>query len=91
MDGAPDVQEKRRASDRWNAPFIGFWDWVDHRGIDLHGVMAVTLWMTVKSCNWAYAFANAHPSDGAAMIAAVLAPIGVMQGAMFGFYANARK
>lgn len=81
----------RRIADRWIAPFSGFWNFIDNRGIDLHAVMAVTLWLTVKSALWAYAFANLHPADGGTVLAAVLGPMGLMQAAMFGFYANARK
>ena len=85
----------RRQSDSWLTPFIAIWDWIDRRNIDLHLVLATTLWLTWDVINWAMNFADNHPDmDGvkmSAIIASVLTPWSLMQAAMFGFYANARK
>jgi len=87
----------RRVEDQswWNAALTRFWHWVDHRNIDLHAVLFVTLWLTWDVIGWAMSFADNHTDmDGqkaALVIAAVLGPWGLMQAAMFGFYANARK
>jgi hypothetical protein len=87
----------RRVEDQswWNATLTRFWHWVDHRNIDLHIVLFVTLWLTYDVISWAMGFADNHQDmDGvkmAAIIAAVLTPWAGMQAAMFAFYANARK
>jgi len=92
-----DADLHRRVEDQswWNATLTRFWHWWDHRNIDLHAVLFVTLWLTYQVINWAMDFADAHPEmDGikmAAIIASVLTPWSVLQTAMFAFYANARK
>lgn len=53
--------------------------------------MATTLYISVKSLDWAYTFANTNPQNSAATIAAILGPVGLMQTAMLNFYTNARK
>ena len=87
----------RRVEDQswYNAALARFWHWIDHRNIDLHSILAFTLWLTWRVVHWAMGFADSHPDmDGihmAAILAAVLTPWSAMQGAMFAFYANARK
>lgn len=89
----PEMHQRR--TDRWYGPIVAFWDWIDRRNIDLHAVLVFTLWMTGKVMEWAMTFADSHPDmDGtkmAAIIASVLLPWGTVQGAMMGFWSNARK
>ena len=86
----------RRAEDQswYNAALARFWHWIDHRNIDLHAVLFVTLWLTWDVIRWALDFGLHSPRPGlevAAIIGAILTPWGAMQAAMFAFYANARK
>jgi len=71
------------------------WDWAEKRKIAAHAVMVVTIWLTIRIAEWAidlpYDMANMYPEkytgvDVAAMLAGVLTPWGLMQGAMFTFY-----
>jgi hypothetical protein len=53
-----------------------------------------TLWMTYQSFVWAAAFAEHTAHTGlevAAIIAAVLAPLSILQGAVFNAYTASRK
>lgn len=72
-----------------------FWDWVDNRSVVRRIVLFITLWMTWVAFNWAgiYALAMADKSglEAAAIIAAVTAPISVLQGYVFKIYAEGRK
>lgn len=85
-------EQRREVDHGWLARF---WVWIDKRNIDLHAVLGFTLWLTWRIMHWAMDFADGHQDmDGthmAAIIAAVVGPWSLMQGAMFAFYANARK
>lgn len=71
-----------------------FWDWVDHRSVVRRVVLFVTLWMTWAAFHWAATFAATSDKLGidiAAIIAAVTAPISVLQGYVFRVYSEGRK
>lgn len=69
------------------------WDWVDKRNIDLHAVLAVALWMTIRTVEWALDYATIYSEKPelavGSTIAAVLTPVGLMQAALFKFYVDA--
>lgn len=69
--------------------------WVDRRHfISVRGVVLyITLWMTWKVTQWAFAFATIATGSGvetAAVIAAVTAPVCALQGFVFKFYMDAK-
>jgi len=87
------MTELRRETDKgWVARF---WEWIDARRIDMHAVLVVSLWLTIRVVEWSMDFAGAHPDmDGvrmAAVIGAVLGPWALLQGAMFKFYSESRQ
>jgi hypothetical protein len=95
---APRIPDQhRRTEDRGvlRDSLSRFWHWVDHRNIDLHAVLIVSLWLTIRVVEWSMDFADAHPElDGDKMykiIGSVLGPWVLLQGAMFKFYAEARS
>lgn len=70
------------------------WDWVEFHHVDRLAVIALTLWLTFDVMRWAMDFAEAH-ADGAGgntalIIGAVLGPWGLLQGALFKFYADSK-
>lgn len=70
--------------------------WVDRRSfISVRAfTLYVTLWMTWEAFRWAAEYAFASRLDGltiAAVIAAVTAPISVLQGFVFKVYAENRS
>lgn len=75
-----------------------FWDWVDNRSIISRIVLGVTVWMSWRAFLWASVFSDmvmhlpkgATGFDAATMIAAVTAPIAVLQGYVFKVYADGR-
>jgi hypothetical protein len=74
--------------------FDAFWNWVDERCVVRRVVLFVTLWMTWEAYQWAAEFAQAADRPGtdvAAIIAAVTAPISLLQGAVFKVYSEGRK
>ena len=90
----------RRADDRGWLCLIAHrasqgWNWFDRRQIDSQMVALAVLYLTFDLAGWAMAFADHHPDmDGlkmAAIIAAVLGPWTVLQGAVVKFYFDARK
>lgn len=94
-------EKLRRAEDRSSRAIAAqamkstsrtFWDWVEHHHIDSLAVIVVTLFLTWDVIQWAMAFADEHYSvEGvqiAAIIGAVLTPWGLMQAALFKFYAD---
>lgn len=71
-----------------------FWNWIDSRSIVRRIVLFVTLWMTWEAFQWAAGFAQSSTKAGidiAAIIAAVTAPISVLQGYVFKVYSDARN
>lgn len=72
-----------------------FWDWVDSRSVVRRLVLFITLWMTWLAFQWAAEFAlvviDKSGIEAAAIIAAVTAPISVLQGYVFKVYAEGRK
>lgn len=71
-----------------------FWTWVDSRAIVRRIVLFVTLWMTWQAFTWAGVFAMTSDRPGmdvAAIIAAVTAPISVLQGYVFQVYTKGRE
>jgi hypothetical protein len=72
-----------------------FWDWVDSRSVVRRLVLFITLWMTWLAFQWAADFAlvviDKSGIEAAAIIAAVTAPISVLQGYVFKVYAEGRK
>jgi hypothetical protein len=74
-------------------PLDYVFDLIDKRSIIRRGVLGTTLWMTWKSFTWAAAYAidSARPgADVAMIIAAVLAPISLLQGHAFRAYIDSR-
>jgi hypothetical protein len=74
----------------------GFIAWCDKRSfISVRsGVLYVTVWMTWAAFKWAAEFATTTPKTGtevALIIAAVTAPISVLQGFVFKVYADSRS
>lgn len=71
-----------------------FWIWIDQRSIVRRIVLFITLWMTWAAFQWAASFAVTSAKAGidiAAIIAAVTAPISVLQGYVFKVYSEGRK
>jgi hypothetical protein len=72
-----------------------FWDWVDDRLIVRRIVLFITLWMTWFAFHWSAEFAlvvlDKPGLEAAAIIAAVTAPISVLQGYVFKVYSEGRK
>ena len=64
-------------------------------GVRRTAVLGVTLWMTWRSFKWAAEFAHTVPVEamlgGAALIAAVLAPIAYLQQAVFTAYIKSKE
>lgn len=90
MNGNP----ARRAVDK-NAVAVAsrtLWDWVERHHVDALAVIIVTLYLTIQVIQWAMGFADLHYSEQgmhiAAIIGAVLTPWGIMQAALFKFYAD---
>jgi hypothetical protein len=70
-----------------------FWDWVDGRSVVRRSVLFTTLYTTVEAFKWGAAYANTTPlsgTDAALIIAAVTAPITVLQGFTFKWYGETR-
>lgn len=71
-----------------------FWSWVDNRSIVRRIVLFAMLWMTWSAFTWAAMFAATSDKSGtdvAAIIAAVTAPISLLQGYVFQVYAKGRN
>lgn len=71
-----------------------FWDWLDSRAVVRRASLALTFWMTYAAFEWAKQFALATKLggiDAAAIIAAVTAPITVLQGYVFKAYIDGRS
>ena len=96
--------ETRRSSDKkgmqqvtcWVAHRLSeFWNWVDERDIDKHVVSLIILGGTWRITEWGMMFADKHPDmDGlkmSAIIAAVVAPYMVLQGAAIKLYFDSRQ
>lgn len=86
----------QRRSDKWYAPFVGFWDFIDQRGIDKHAVSIVIMMGTIRISEWAMSYAASHADMAnsvgiAAIIAAVTAPYMALQAAAIKFYFEARR
>lgn len=89
--------QHRRAVDK-NAVVAAsrtLWTWFERHHIDALAVIFVTLWLTVRVIEWAMDFADLHYSEQglhiAAIIGAVLTPWGIMQAALFKFYADLKN
>lgn len=87
------TDDLRRETDK--SLWARFWEWIDKRRVDMHVVLAVSLWLTIDVVQWSMDFADMHPEMEAdkmyKVIAAVLGPWAFLQGAMFKFYADSRK
>ncbi len=87
----------RRAADKGAlvAASHTLWDWVERHHIDALAVIGITLWLTVGVIQWAMDFADLHYSEQglhiAAIIGAILTPWGLMQAALFKFYAELKN
>lgn len=75
-------------------PFVR---WIDDKNfISVRSfVLYITVWMTWRAFTWAADYAGAHSgtsgSDVALIIAAVTAPISVLQGFVFKVYSESRR
>lgn len=70
-----------------------FWDWIDGRAVVRRTVLFTTLWTTVEAFKWGAAYAASSKlsgSDTAMIIAAVTAPITILQGFTFRWYGDSR-
>lgn len=87
----------QRASDKSAVAVASrtLWDWMERHHVDALAVIAVTLYLTVDVIRWAMLFADEHYSEQglhiAAIIGAVLTPWGIMQAALFKFYADLKN
>ena len=75
---------------------MNFIRWCDSRNfVSVRSfVLYVTVWMTWEAFNWAAVFATTtvkEGSDVSLIIAAVTAPISVLQGFVFKVYSESRK
>lgn len=71
-----------------------FWDWVDSRVVVRRGIIIFTLYMTLTETLHAWEFARVSTFDGvgtAAVIAAVLVPLGAVQAFAFHMYTKGRE
>jgi hypothetical protein len=71
-----------------------FFYYIDHHGIVRRIVLFVTLWTTWESFRWAANFAETSVRDGssvAMIIAAVVAPLSLLQSTVFKTYIEGRK
>lgn len=70
------------------------WDFIDARDIDKHAVTLTILAGTVKVTQWAFLFAEMHADKSgveiAAIIASVVGPYSLLQGAAIKWYFEAR-
>lgn len=75
--------------------FPNFIAWADRRAfVSVRAItLYITLWMTWEAFQWAAQYAYATQLDGlgtAAVVAAVTAPISVLQGFIFKVYAESK-
>ena len=68
-----------------------FWAWVERHHVDALLVLAFTLGITLRVMDWAFEYSyeqvlGISGAERAAIIAAVLGPWGLMQGAMVKWY-----
>ena len=75
---------------------MNFLDWADRKNfLSVRSfVLYVTVWMTWEAFYWAATFATTTTKEGsdvALIIAAVTAPISVLQGFIFKIYSESRK
>ena len=73
---------------------VRFWDWVDNRTVVRRGIIVFTLWMSASETWHAWEFARVSTFDGvgtAAVIAAVLVPLGAVQAFAFHMYTKGRE
>lgn len=88
------VEEPRRRNED-SGWLTRWWDWIDKRDIDKHGVSIAILWGTVKVTEWAMKYASIETDKSgievAAVIAAVAAPYMALQAAAISFYFKARS
>lgn len=75
---------------------MNFWAWLERRNfISVRsGTLYITVWLTWESFKWAAGFANSTDKAGvevAAIIAAVTAPISMLQGYVFNVYSKSRS
>ena len=72
-----------------------FWDFIDKRQIDTYAISVAILWGTVKIVEWAMHYANTHADKNgvevAAVVAAVMTPYSLLQGAAVKFLFDARQ
>ena len=85
-----------RAAHTAKASSKTFWTWAEDHHIDSLVVMIITLGLTYRVVEWSLYFpyapvAGLSGTDKAAIIAAILTPWGIMQGAMFKFYAELKR
>ena len=71
-----------------------FWDWIDKRFIIRRILVLVVLWLTIQTILWAMNFSETcvdrTGTDIAAIIAAILTPLSVLQGMVFKFYLESK-
>lgn len=85
----------RRATDKPIGIIRSFLEFLDNRSVFRRIAFVWMIWLTTKATLWCFDFATvkAYP-DGvqtAAVIAAVMAPIAGLQGAIFKWYTDARQ
>lgn len=70
------------------------WDFIDNRQIDAHILTGFIVWGTYQVMAWAAHFAEVSTRPGmevAAIIAAIMGPWSLVQGAALKFYFDARR
>jgi hypothetical protein len=71
-----------------------FWDWVDRRTVFRRLIVVFSLYMTWEVTYNAWLFSAVSKYDGvgtAAIIAAIMVPVGAVQKFAFDIYSEARK
>lgn len=93
-----DENFQRRRTDPWYAKLAlavtTLWDWLDKRQVLRRVAFVWVLWLTGQFAAWTMDFASHSPRGGvdvAAIIAAVWAPMGLLQAAVFKFYDEGPK
>ena len=72
----------------------GFWKFVDEKRVIRRAVLFLVLYWTGTTLEWSIHFAEVsarHGTDVATILAAIWGPMGLLQGAVFGFYSRARS
>ena len=86
---------KRRSTDRIAGLFQAFLGFLDNRSVFRRVAFVWMMWLTTRASFWCFDYAASKVfADGvqvAAVIAAVMMPIGALQAAVFKWYSESRQ